>query len=269
MTEADLITGQRLSAGFGWPHRIEDWALMFEIGGGFVAERDERVVGTAMAWRYGADAASVGMIMVAETLHGRGIGRRLLATLLDGLEGRTVHLYATREGLALYRALGFVEGGAVMQYQTAALGAVTFPPGAVRPVAAADLGWIGALDAAASGMDRARLLWALLHAGDGVALEREGAPVAVALHRRFGRGHLIGPVLAPDPDAACLLVDHLLAGLSGEFVRIDVPDEAGLDAFVAGRGLAPVAPVIGMTRGIAVAPGPGARTFALASQAYG
>ncbi len=269
MTPADLPAGQRLSAGFAWPHRLEDWALMLEIGEGLVAERDGAVAGTAMAWRYGEDAATVGMIMVPAALHGQGIGRAMLQALLDRLGGRTVRLNATPEGIKLYRDLGFVDGRPVIQHQVARLRDLPVPAEPVRPVGPADLPWIAAMDRAACGMDRSRLLAALLEVGSGIALERHGQPAAVALQRRFGRGQLVGPVLAADPADARTVTGHLLAGLAGQFVRIDIGEDPAFGSWLADLGIRPTPPMIGMTRGPdLVRTGP-ARTVALASQAYG
>lgn len=269
MTQADLVAGQALSAAFGWPHRLEDWELMLQLGEGVVAERDCVVCGTAMAWRYGADAATVGMIIVAESLQGQGIGRRMLETLLDNLEGRTVCLHATPEGLKLYRALDFVEESSVQRHQAEVLGPVATLPGVVRTVSSTNLRWVEELDQAACGIDRSQLLRALLEAGDGVLLHRNERPVAIALQRRFGRGHVIGPVLAPDSEAACVLVAHCLAALTGRFVRIDTGEDQAFGAWLARQGLPPSERVIGMTRGSRIRPMGHTQKFALASQAYG
>ena len=93
--------------------------------------------------------------------------------------------------------------------------------------------------------------------------------MAAALHRRFGRGQLIGPVVARDEPSARLLVGQLLGQLAGEFVRIDTPDTGEFGAWLASQGLQSSAPVIGMTRGAAGGLSGGAQCFAIASQAYG
>ena len=111
MTAADVPEAQALTASFGWPHRKEDWALMQALGWGVVAERQGKLVGTALCWRYGADWATVGMIGVYAELQGRGIGRRLLQTLMQELESRNLALYATEAGMPLYAAIGFTRPG--------------------------------------------------------------------------------------------------------------------------------------------------------------
>ena len=265
MEVADLPAGHVLSAAFDWPHRLEDWALMLRLGEGVVAERDGTVAGTAMAWRYGTDAATVGMIIVAEKLHGQGTGRRLLTSLLDRLDGRTVRLNATKEGLKLYRDLGFRPGRAVTSHRSERLLACPAPTDPPRRLDQTDLAWIATLDRQACGMDRKPLLAALLDAGHGVGSD----DIGFALSRRFGRGHLIGPVVASDEKAARRLIDALLAPLVGQLVRIDITEHDSLAAWLADRGLVASEAVLGMTLGPQLPHADRSTTFAVASQAYG
>src|SRR5215470_16390156 len=65
MTSLDIATAAVFSREQAWPHREEDWALFLEAGEGIVAERAGRLLGTVMAWRYGEDFATVGMVIVA------------------------------------------------------------------------------------------------------------------------------------------------------------------------------------------------------------
>jgi hypothetical protein len=57
MTPSDLAAAHMLSSEQKWPHRVEDWEMLLSLGFGYVVERDGEVIGTAMAWLYGADAA--------------------------------------------------------------------------------------------------------------------------------------------------------------------------------------------------------------------
>ena len=103
MEEQDLAEARELSRALNWPHRTADWQFLFDLGTGVVAEADGAVVGTAMGWRYGAGAASVGLIIVSPHCQGEGLGRRLMDVLLERLGDRSVVLNATEEGLPLYR----------------------------------------------------------------------------------------------------------------------------------------------------------------------
>ncbi|HKT78121.1 MAG TPA: GNAT family N-acetyltransferase, partial [Sphingobium sp.] len=65
MTAEDLAAAHDLSHEQKWPHRIEDWEMMFGLGSGYVAQRGGEIVGTAMSWPYGDDCATLGMVIVS------------------------------------------------------------------------------------------------------------------------------------------------------------------------------------------------------------
>src|SRR5258707_15815706 len=89
MTAADVPHGQALTASFGWPHRQEDWALMQTLGQGIVAERQGKLGGTALCWRYGADWAAPGLIGGDAEMQGHRVGPRPLRALMPGRGGRS------------------------------------------------------------------------------------------------------------------------------------------------------------------------------------
>lgn len=272
MTADDVPAAQALTASFGWPHRREDWAFMQALGHGIVADRAGQPVGTALCWRYGADRGTLGLIAVSQALHGQGIGRRMMEALCLSAEGRSLSLHATRSGLKLYEGFGFKPAGTVVQHRGAAAqpGPQALPSAMrLRPVSRSDLQAIARLDAAATGADRTALLGALLDVSDGVVLENGDRLAGYALVRQFGRGRVIGPVIAGDEAGARAMIADLLGRHTGQFMRVDVPDHSGIGAWLGELGLADAGSVIRMDRG-AGAPATGAfRTFGLASQAFG
>ncbi len=245
---------------------------MQSLGDGVIAERDGALVGTAMCWRYGADWATMGLIAVAEALQGQGMGRRMMLALMEGLEGRNLALHATRAGLKLYNSMGFEPTGTVIQHQGAVShpGLLPTPDGMrLRPVTPSDLPGMITLDKDAVGMDRTRLLTALIGNSGGIGLDRGGELAGFALVRRFGHGQLIGPVVGPSSEGARAMIAHLLGQRTGLFIRTDVPKSSGLSPWLAELGLSEAGTVIRMVRG-PDAPAPrGAQTFGLASQAFG
>jgi ribosomal protein S18 acetylase RimI-like enzyme len=271
LAAADLPGAAALTSSFGWPHRVEDWQFMLETGAGLAAERDGALLGTAMSWTYGPDWAAMGAIGVAPAAQGQGLGRRLVEAVLAGLGDRNVVLHATEVAIPLYSSFGFAPSSVVRQYQGAAFGAglLALAPGErLRPIGRSDPAVLASLDRDATGMDRFRLMHALLEAGAGVALDRDGAVTGFALLRRFGRGHVIGPVVAPDPERARALIGHFLASRPGQFMRVDVPEEGGLCPWLEQLGLSDAGPAFRMVRGNEPPPG-SARLFAVASQAFG
>lgn len=278
MTADDLAAAYGLCRAVQWPHRIEDWAFNFALGEGLVAERagagagDEAVVGTAMYWPYGSDAATLGMVIVSPDCQGAGIGKRLMNALLERLDGRSVLLNATQAGLPLYHALGFVPVGEIHQHQGAAFSVpvMALGPGErIRPIGRGDTKALAALDAKAAGMPRAPLISALLAEAEGVILDRDSEPVGFALFRRFGRGYAIGPVIAPTIDGAKALISHWIASNPGMFIRVDVPGDSGLSEWLDDLGLIGLNPVITMRRGPALDRAATPRGWAIVSQALG
>ncbi|MEH3101035.1 GNAT family N-acetyltransferase [Sphingomonas adhaesiva] len=277
MTPADLPAAHDLSREVKWPHRIEDWEMMLALGEGQVAEIDDRIVGSALTWQFGADgdasrAATIGMVIVTPHAQGMGIGRRLMEALLERHPGRSVMLNATEEGLPLYEKLGFERLGTIVQHQGAAFRvpvAELIPGERVRPLGTKDDETLFALARAATGMDRRALLEAILPGAQGVMLTRENEPVGFALFRRFGRGYLIGPVVAPDVGGAKVLISHWLGSNAGAFCRMDVPETSGLAEWLEDLGLPQVGRVVTMVRGPAPATDPATRLFSLTTQALG
>ena len=271
MTGPDIATASVLSREQAWPHREEDWTLFLDAGEGLVAERAGRVLGTVMAWRYGEDFATVGMVIVASDVQGQGVGRKLMEAMLDCLAGRTVVLNATAAGLPLHEKLGFVETGVIHQHQAITPGVAVaegIPDGRVRTMGRSDDG-LGDLYSRASGMDRTTLFERLAANAHTVVLTRDHQTVGFAQVRRFGRGWLVGPVVAPDPGGAKALIVHGLRTHAGTFCRLDVPDDSGLSEWLEGIGLPRVDSVKTMVRGRSPQPDPGISVRAIAAQALG
>ncbi len=272
MTADDLAAAHNLSREAKWPHRLEDWDLMLRVGQGIVAERDGEVIGTILGWPYGPAAATLGMVIVAETARGGGVGRKLMDAMIERLGERAIQLNATPDGLRLYKSLGFEPVGSLHQHQGTAFSAPIArlrPEERVRPLGASDIAAVAALDGRANGLERAELLAKISEHAQGVVLDRGGEVTGFALFRRFGRGYVVGPVVARDRDGARTLIAHWLGSNSGKFIRIDVPGDCGLIDWLQDLGLTGVDRVVTMVRGELPAHGRDAATFAIASQALG
>lgn len=272
MTAEDLVQALSLSLEQKWPHRREDWEMLFDLGFGYVAEQEGEVVGTAMTWLYGNDAATLGNVIVTQRCQGKGIGRSLMELVLKDLDNRTVFLHATEQGMPLSRQLGFEPEAIVHQHQGAAFSVPIpelIPDERVRPVGSKDMPVLEELARASTGIDRSALLGALMEGAKTVMLTREHEPVGFSLLRRFGRGHVIGPTVAPDLGGAKALIAHWLASKSGMFCRLDVPGTSGLSNWLEELGLPRVTHVVRMRRGEPKHSTSPIKTFSLATQALG
>lgn len=273
MTLADLAAANALSEDIRWPHRPADWEQALRHGEGLVAERDGRIVGTGLRWRWGPRAATVGLIIVAPACQGRRIGHRLMSELLDGLQDSSVLLHATPDGRGLYERLGFVRTGELRQHQGTAQPTPLIGLDAgwrLRPATEADLPALHALDAGARGLRREALVDELFRDAEAsVVLDHDGSARGFAMLRRFGRGHVIGPVVAPDAEGAKALIAHLSGLNAGRFTRIDIDFASGLAEWLESIGLLRVDAPTTMWRGAPLVTDPAMRLFAIATQALG
>lgn len=273
MKATDLDAAWRLSMEQNWPHRPVDWKVAFALGEGIVAEVDGALVGTAMSWRWGAGHATLGLVIVSERMRGRRIGSALTERVLDELGDRSVTLHATEDGRGLYERLGFVRTGEVRQHQGMAGPAplVAMDQGwRLRPFDRSDEAALFALDARARGWPRVEMLRLWIDSAERITvLDHDGALDGYAILRRFGRGVVIGPVIASDPIGAQALIAHLASVAAGRFVRIDVDFDTGLTPWIEDLQLQRAGSVVAMTRGALHASPGGPRLFALATQAMG
>jgi GNAT superfamily N-acetyltransferase len=257
-----------LSREAGWPHRREDWELVLSVSEGIVALQDGRVVATTIMTPFGSDAAAINMVIVDAAMRGRGLGRRLMDAALERAGTRSCRLVATKEGLPLYEKLGFVAVGEIVQHQGQAL----------KVVAPANVSWardddyekICSLDRTACGLDRSKLMSVLRHAAQFAVIREKGEVAAFAGLRAFGRGLVIGPVVASSSQQAKDLIQFMLAHHDGNFVRLDTDLSTGLGPWLSEHGLVHVGGGIPMQHGSRLERAETSyRTYALVNQALG
>ena len=269
-----------LSITVGWPHRAEDWQFLRDVGHGIVAH-DEigRVLGSAMWFPHGPDFATVGMLITSPRLQALGTAQWLMKRALSDCKGRNLRLNATQAARKLYLSLGFHPESIVFQCQGEARlpQEMPSPPdgAGLRRLDQADAAVVAELDANGIGASRRELLTTLLQQSVGFGVYRHDRLDAFALCRPFGRGYVIGPVVASnDHDAIAVVAPHVIAH-EGEFLRVDTHLADGdFCSFVARSGLAVFDTVTTMSLGGGFRD-PNARsgnmpvTYALASQTLG
>jgi GNAT superfamily N-acetyltransferase len=264
----DLRRCVALSVDRGWSPERAKWALLLGCAEAFgidAPDRDAsgRLAGAVVLTRWGPDLASVGMMLVATRYARRGLGRALMEHLLTEAGEATVTLFATDMGRPLYEKLGFLPVRRSVSF-VGTLRPGRCDPGArpgrvgpgvlaecIRPAAEADLPSILAVDKAAFGADRGRILTLLPGFAEHLAvLETEqGISGYAAAWGTLPSSAIIGPVVAPDAEAAKRLVADLAAKVSGP-IRLDLdPDRPELPAWAHARGLEPVSRNAVMARG--------------------
>ncbi|MDH2327236.1 GNAT family N-acetyltransferase [Cereibacter sp. SYSU M97828] len=255
-----------------WPHRDHDLDLFLSLGKGYLAT-DEigRPVGSAMYFAMGDDFAMLGMMVTAPRLQAQGAGRWLLQSIMRDCAGRDLRLSATLSGYRLYEAAGFTPVGIIRQQQGIARtpAAPAAPPGLeIRPLGRGDEPALRDLDTAAYGAERTHAFDLLLPLSTGTAALRGGVLRGFALTRRFGRGAVIGPVVAEDDDMAMQLVAPLIR--PGTFMRLDTPvDSERFVGFLTAAGMVAFDTVTEMRIGPHRRAVSGSITYGLTSQTLG
>lgn len=273
MKVEDLPTAHKLSLSVLWPHRLDDWKFIKDLGEGIVAEDESGVIGTTMCWLHGPNYASLGMTIVAPEHRGKGIATELIARNLKEIGERTILAHTTASGAGFLERVGFVQYGFVHQHQGSVFRAPFVPLGAgerIRPISSRDEGVLGELSKRAVGMPRTVVVKHLMSVADVVGIDRYGELIGYAALRKFGHGYVIGPVVAPDAARAKALIAHWAGTHAGSFVRVDVPGSSGLSPWLTEIGLVQVEEAVhAMVRGEPPRPDPTITRFGLLSQSLG
>lgn len=266
----DLGAALALSQAEEWPHRAQDWRMLFDLGEGVVARAEGEVVATGLLLPCGPHAATCGMIIVSPRARGRGLGRRVMEALLARAGGRSCRLVATPAGLPLYRKLGFEPRGRIFQHQGIVRASVMAEPGGIDAAGPGDLETIIALDHAATRLERHGMLTHLSREAR-LFVRRKGAAIlGYGACRPFGRGHLLGPIVARDETSLHLLLATGIARHIGDFLRIDLTGAGAQSGrFLEAAGLLPAGGGTALVRAGSRAPeatDPDVTCYALASQ---
>nr|BBH86943.1 N-acetyltransferase [Thermosporothrix sp. COM3] len=233
------------------------------------------LLSSAAIFPYGQTLAWLGMVIVHPDHQRRGLGRAVVQQCIDQVQSpqRAIKLIATAEGALLYSRLGFQTVGINRKFLCDSSIASPEPTGRyqVQPLRQSDLATVVALDEAAIGAERSAFLAAHITYAQQAVLLRDSSGIAVgyALSVPATGMLVIGPVVAPDTEAALLMVHELCKTHRGT-LRIDVPQP--LEPFCRGLArhgfqLADEPPI--MAYNAAALPEPSRTLFAIASQAYG
>jgi ribosomal protein S18 acetylase RimI-like enzyme len=183
-----------------------------------VAEAGDDLVGVAAGAVF-AGTGWVGGVAVAPDHRRIGLGGALTEAVVGFLEARgaaTVLLHATGLGRPVYERLGFVPETAYLTLTGPTLARPPGPP--VRAGRAADLEAVLALDLAATGEDRRRLLTALWPSG-GLVAATDGRVLGYHLASPWRPG---GATIATGSRAGLALLEAVRAA-PGDEVAISVP----------------------------------------------
>jgi GNAT superfamily N-acetyltransferase len=184
LTEADLPRCSELGVSRGWGAEERKWGLLFELGGIYgIEDPDGRLVATTVLTHYGAQFASVSMVLVAETHERQGFGTRIMRHVIDQASGATLVLHATPGGRPLYEKLGFRAFGAV-EAHVGAFDATGTTPGRSHQATPEDLLQLARLDREVYGVHRTALIKRLPRFAERIRVLRDAEGLIVGYGRR-------------------------------------------------------------------------------------
>lgn len=228
---ADINMLHALSLSVGWPHRPADWEILRHIGQGFIAvDGIGRIFGSAMWYPHSEGLATIGMVITTPRAQSQGNGRWLMEQIFEQCDSPYLSLNATTEAYNLYLSLGFSPEATVYQCQGEIVEKLPDIPAfdnSFRRLGQADMEAIIALDNRAFGANREKLLRLLALESDLFGLFDNEQLKAFSYGRQFGRGNLIGPLVAASDEDAIILTAVHMQGKAGEFFRIDTRENGG------------------------------------------
>jgi predicted N-acetyltransferase YhbS len=201
----------------------------------FVADADGVVVGTGVVSLNGA-VAWIGTVFVDPAWRHRGVGLELTRANIDAADEadcRTLVLVATEAGRPMYERLGFEVQTWYRILEAPGLSGDGPVRPRIRPFEAGDLPAMAAIDAAATGEDRAHLLEAFSSAESARVVERDDGTIGGFVVRApWGGGATIAPRI--EEAEAILAARRLKPGPNGRIrAGLLADNEAGLERLLA------------------------------------
>ncbi|WP_353642619.1 GNAT family N-acetyltransferase [Mesorhizobium sp. WSM2239] len=257
----------KLAGQAGWTNSKDDWSTLLGLGCGYVAILNNHVVGTMCMTMFG-EVATMGALIVDDTMRRQGLGSQLMKLALEKAGKRECRLIASSDGKPLYRKLGFDELETIHIHQ-GVVARVEAPDGAEWAIRG-DFDQISEIDRSATGIDRQALISRLWNKGVFAVIRYAGKVVGYAAVLPYGRGEVAGPVVACSTNEARRLLSFLFSHRKGALIRVDLRQQSGLEGWLTSIGIAEESTRTAMGRGTAhtnkEAP---FRTYVLATSQFG
>ncbi|GAA4596897.1 GNAT family N-acetyltransferase [Planotetraspora phitsanulokensis] len=220
----DLPDCMLLAQDRDWSREEHKWRLLFDVGEVYgIDDPAGGLAGTVVSTRYGTGVAGIGMMLVARRHERQGLGRRLMTHALERSGTASVWLTATEYGRPLYERLGFRAIGHSSAYTGPFRARPSDPARPVsRPMTAADLPAVLALDAEACGVPRTELVTRL--PAFCTSMRVVDGPSGITAYGGAWRNEsvtVLGPLIAGEGETAAALLSDLAAEAEGP-LRVDV-----------------------------------------------
>jgi GNAT superfamily N-acetyltransferase len=222
---ADLDAGLRLSTQAGWNQVAADWKRVLDLApdGLYAGRLDGRVVATGSVASIGAKIRWIGLILVDESLRGRGYGSILMDRCLDQARRRgdeIVGLDASDLGRPVYLKKGFVDVAPIDRWSGVL--SAGGDPRDVDQIGLESFDELAELDRKACGVDRSSLLRNLLTDPEALCFASYGHGMEGFAFLLPGRTCFhVGPVIARDGAVLNDLLGAVTRHLKGAAVFVD------------------------------------------------
>jgi hypothetical protein len=257
----DIPECMKLITDRNWTWPPEQWELLLSLGPGLGAFDNGTILGTALSTPY-PEAQAISGVLVGTWAERRGVATALMSNILDIRESPVSVLYATPMGEPMYAKLGFHPVGATREFHGVFTGKAA---GVTRPVTAADLPAIRALDREVSGYSRAGF-WDFAPSHYSLRTAEFEGGLGLIGTRELANGPAVGPIIAPTAADACAMISDVVAGRGS--IRVDTVDD-DVAAFLKDNGFETRKGCAVMVHGAKTLPGDRSRYFAPASLALG
>lgn len=268
----DLLVLSKLEK---WDYSEADLHTIFSSGDVF-GHRNEKgnIVSSVAVILYKNQSAFIGMVIVRKDYRKQGLAGQLMKHCLQTLSPEVnAYLIATKEGEHLYKKAGFKTVDYVSKYISSEYIPRAFKTSGVytRSLTRRDFKEVVKLDEAAFGDNRKLFLKSRIQQAEkAVVLQNEqNKMTGYGLAVRTPSNIVIGPVIAPNAEAAMLVIDELAKNYK-EKLRIDLSShEETLKKLMENHGfqLQNEPPV--MAYGVNPLPARQGNLFAIAAQAFG
>lgn len=226
MTLSDLNMVLDWAGEEGWNPGLEDAEafLASDPDGFFLGQADGKPVASISVANHSETFSFLGLYICKPEFRGRGIGFALWQHAMQHAGERTVGLDGVLDQQANYRKSGFVSAGSTLRFEGELIPAHDLE---IRRLVSEDIPDLIELDTAANGFSKECFLQNWLEKRKSrlsVVLAPQGRISGFATIRLCGRGAKIGPVIAPDENAALRLIKAAAHAIDQSQIVVDVPE---------------------------------------------
>ncbi|MFB5089274.1 GNAT family N-acetyltransferase [Psychrobacillus sp. PGGUH221] len=227
--EYDVLELIELSASVGWDYDEHEIRTVMSSGKIFGHKNAVgKIVSSAAIIPYDTDLASIGMVIVNKEYRGLGLGKKATQKCIDSVSKETsIMLISTEDGKPLYENLGFITVDYIHKYLSDSYIQTKMSINqeiTLGKYSENDFNEIVELDSAAFGDKRRKFLLNRIEQSKLclVVRNQKGKIIGYGLSILGPINLILGPIVAPNPQTAALIVDELALNHQGK-LRIDVP----------------------------------------------